>query len=302
MLASAMSGRTGRMTDAKLESTRASIVVNALGGPGRRERATRALTDGAIILAGLALAILFWQLAADRVGRYFPAPLAVFENALDNFASSDYLRGLGLPEGGYLPHIAYTVRTVLVGVSIGFALGLVSGFASWRWRIVDQVFDPIVSIFGTMPIMVAAPLFLIWFGLVAAAQVILVAFYTFMILHLFVLRAVRNVDIKYIESARTLGANDALVFRKIVLPAAIPEIFGGIRVAFASAWGLACVAELLGARFGVGRVIVSFVAVYDVVGMMALIVLVGLVAVILDGLVAALRSYLTRWAQTGVIR
>ena len=236
------------------------------------------------------------------MGRYFPTPLAVLDNVLGNFAGSRYLRSLGLLEGGYLPHILYTARTVLIGVFIGFVLGLVSGFASWRWWFVDDAIDPIISIFGTLPIIVAAPFFLIWFGLVASAQIILVAFYTFMILHVFVLRAARNVDIKYVESARTLGASDAVIFRRVILPAALPEIFGGIRVAFASAWGLACVAELLGAQFGVGRVIVSLAAVYDVVGMMALVVLLGLLAVFLDGFIVLLRAYLTRWAQTGVAR
>jgi ABC-type nitrate/sulfonate/bicarbonate transport system permease component len=266
----------------------------------RRETVAAFLRDVAIGLLGIAIAIAIWELAAEAMGRYFPAPLAVLDNALGNFAGSRYLRSLGLPEGGYLPHLLYTTRTVIVGVLAGFTLGLVSGFASWRWRVADEVIDPVISIFGTLPIIVAAPFFLIWFGLVAFAQIILVAFYTFMILHVFVLRAARNVDVKYIESARTLGAGGATIFRAVILPAALPEIFGGIRVAFASAWGLACIAELLGAQYGVGRVIVSLAAVYDVVGMMALVVLLGLIAVVLDGVIVAVRAYVTRWAQTGV--
>ena len=71
------------------------------------------------------------------IGQYMPPPLEVFANVLV-IVSSHYLRGLGLPEGGYLPHILYTTRTVLFGVFIGFALGLVSGFASWRWWFVDE--------------------------------------------------------------------------------------------------------------------------------------------------------------------
>jgi ABC-type nitrate/sulfonate/bicarbonate transport system permease component len=181
---------------------------------------------------------------------------------------------------------------------IGFALGTVSGMGAWRWKVVSQIIDPITAIFGTLPILVAAPFFLLWFGLVAAAQIILVTFYTFLLLHVFVLGAIRNVDVKYLESARTLGADEGYIFRKVVMPAALPEIFGGIRVAFASAWGLACIAELLGARFGVGRVIVSLSAVNDVESMVAIIVLVGLLAVVLDGLIVALRAYVTRWAAT----
>ncbi len=267
-------------------------------GRSPREAIFAAVRDGGIVLAGLIIAIGLWEILAGMMGRYFPPPLAVFLDAVDNFAGSRYLRGLGLPQGGYLPHIIYTTRTVVVGGLIGFALGATSGMGAWRWRVVSQIVDPITTIFGTLPILVAAPFFLLWFGLVPAAQIILVAFYTFMILHVFVLRAARNVDVKYIVSARTLGAGDAYIFRKIVLPAALPEIFGGIRIAFASAWGLACIAELLGARFGVGRVIVSLSAVNDVASIVALIVLVGLVAVVIDGLIVALRAYVTRWAAT----
>jgi len=297
-------GQCRLVTEAEIETARVSAgplarLKNTRGGL-RREQLTALARDAAIALAGLVLVLLLWKLSADAAGKYFPAPLAVAGNILDNFAASRYLRSLGLPEGGYFPHVLYTTRNVLIGGAIGFALGVMSGFASWRWKVADQAIDPIISIFGTLPILVAAPFFLIWFGLVASAQIILVAFYTFMILHVFVLRAARNVDVKYLECARTLGANNVVIFRKVVLPAALPEIFGGVRVAFASAWGLACIAELLGAQFGVGRVIVSLAAVYDVVGMMALVVVLGLIAVGFDGLIVALRAYITRWSDTGV--
>lgn len=256
------------------------------------------LRDAVIVVAGMAAALVAWELFAGYMGQYFPPPLPVFENIISNFSDSKYLRGLGLPQGGYLPHLLYTTRTVLVGVLIGFALGTVSGMAAWRWKVAAQIVDPLTTIFGTLPILVAAPFFLLWFGLVAAAQIILVSLYSFLILHVFVLGAIRHVDVKYLENARTLGASDAYTFRHVVMPAAMPEIFGGLRIAFASAWGLACIAELLGARFGVGRVIVSLSAVHDVVSMVAIIVMVGLIAVVVDAILVVIRAYVTRWAAS----
>lgn len=273
--------------------------ISPRAGRPRREVAVALARDGVVVLAGIAIALVLWEVIASLMGRYFPPPLDVFFNVIGNFAASPYLRGLGLPQGGYLPHILFTAKTVAIGVVIGFALGTASGMAAWRWRVASQILDPITTIFGTLPILVAAPFFLLWFGLLATAQIILVTFYTFLLLHVFVLGAIRNVDVKYLESARTLGASDGYAFRKVILPAMMPEVFGGIRVAFASAWGLACIAELLGARFGVGRVIVSLSAVNDVVSITALIVLVGLLAVVIDGLIVALRAYVTRWAATG---
>lgn len=244
---------------------------------------------------GLALALLVWQIASGVVGRYMPPPLSVFDNMISNFAESAPLQGLGLPPGGYLPHLLYTVWNVTMGVTIGVAIGVTTGLAAWRWRVVDEITDPIVTIFGTLPILVAAPFFLIWFGLVAFAQVSLVAFYAAVILHLYTLRATRNVDPRYREYALTLGASDSVMFYRIMVPAALPEIVGGIRIALAAAWGLAAIAELLGAQFGVGRVIVSLTAVYDVESIMAIVLLISAFAVVLDLLVFFGRAWATRW-------
>ncbi len=244
---------------------------------------------------GLALTLALWQVASELVGRYMPPPLAVLNNMIANFSASRALQGLGLPPGGYLPHLMYTVWNVTLGVSIGVAIGITTGLASWRWRMVDEVTDPIVTIFGTLPILVAAPFFLIWFGLVAFAQVSLVAFYAAVILHLYSLRASRNVDPRYRDYALTLGANDSALFRRIMVPAALPELVGGIRIAFAAAWGLAAIAELLGAQFGVGRVIVSLTAVYDVESIVSIVLLLSAFAVLLDVLVLAGRAWATRW-------
>jgi len=276
-------------------------LIQGMPPPARdfgRGQVVAALKNAAISALGLALTIALWEFAAQSLGRYFPSPLAAVGNIVDNFGDSRYLRSLGLPQGGYLPHLIYTTRTVVVGVILGCALGLAAGLASFRWRVAEQAIDPIITIFGTLPILVAAPFFLIWFGLVPAAQIILVTFYTFMVFYVYVLRAARNVDIKYLEYARTLGARDGLSFRKVIVPAALPEAFGGLRVAFSAAWGLAAIAELLGAQFGVGRAIVSLAAVYDVTGILALILLVGLCALVLDGLLVLLRAYLTRWSAT----
>jgi ABC-type nitrate/sulfonate/bicarbonate transport system permease component len=253
------------------------------------------LVNVLLSVVGLALTLALWQLASELVGRYMPPPLPVFENMISNFSDSRRLQGLGLQAGGYLPHLMYTVWNVTLGVTIGVSIGTITGLASWRWRVVDEITDPIVTIFGTLPILVAAPFFLIWFGLVAFAQVSLVAFYATVILHLYTLRATRNVDPRYRDYALTLGASDGALFRRIMVPAALPEVVGGIRIALAAAWGLAAIAELLGAQFGVGRVIVSLTAVYDVESIMAIVLLLSAVAVLLDVLVLGGRAWATRW-------
>jgi ABC-type nitrate/sulfonate/bicarbonate transport system permease component len=228
-----------------------------------------------------------------------PAPRAVFTNALGHFHSSTYLTGIGLPSGGYLPHLVYTVSNVIVGVGLGAAIGIVLGLLSARWHAIDQVTAPIVGIFGTVPILIAAPFFLMWFGIVPLAQIILVTFYTAIVLQVFTRRAVDNVPPKYREYASTLGAQPGVIFRRIMLPAAVPEVFGGLRIAFASAWGLEAISELLGAQAGVGRAIYALAAVFDLTGVMAIILLLGVIALVFDAFLWRLRRYLTRWSEAG---
>jgi ABC-type nitrate/sulfonate/bicarbonate transport system permease component len=247
---------------------------------------------------GILATIGLWYLAFWLIGRYMPPPHEVLANAARNLVASDYFVGLGLPQGGYLPHLLYTAMTVVIGVTIGVGLGCLLGLLSARWRVADQITEPIVSTFGTVPILVAAPFFLIWFGLVASAQLILVAFYTTMIMHIYSLQAVRNVHPKYVEFARTLGADSGAIFLHVMLPGAVPEIAGGVRVAFAASWGLAAIAELLGSRYGVGYAILTFESVYDLTSIMTIILLLGLIALAMDWLIGRARAWIARWAES----
>lgn len=248
---------------------------------------------------GICLAIGLWYLIAWIVEKNVPYPHAVLENAVENLFSSNHLPGIGLPRGGYFPHLIYTFRNVMIGGGIGAILGIFLGLLSFESRLADQISDPIISLLGTVPIVVAAPFFLLWFGITAISQIALVAFYTAIVLHVFTLRAVSNQPTYYQEYAATLGAPPVLRFFAVRLPGAIPEIFGGVRIALGAAWGLAAVTEMLGANFGTGRVIVALRAVYDLTGIVTVVIILGIVAAIMDYILLLLRSWATRWSATG---
>ncbi|MEA2805128.1 MAG: hypothetical protein QOG78_2636 [Rhodospirillaceae bacterium] len=273
----------------------AGIGVTALRP--RRVFAWRLALPDPLAVLGFLLLLALWQFAHYAIGTYFPPPLAVAKVAIANFAASRYFTGLGLPEGGYLPHLVSTTITVFVGVSVGAALGTATGLASALSRVARQIFSPIVSILGTVPILVAAPFFLIWFGLAESSKVILVAFYSAVVLHIYADRAVRNLNPRFGEYGATLGADPRLTFHAVVLPAVMPELFGGLRTALGAGWGLAAIAELLGALHGVGRVIIATWAVYDVAAMMAGILMLAIIAMAVDALVVLLRRWVTRWAD-----
>jgi ABC-type nitrate/sulfonate/bicarbonate transport system permease component len=143
-----------------------------------------------------------------------------------------------------------------------------------------------------------APFFLMWFGLSGVAQVALVAIYTATVLHLFSFRGARNLPVAFYDYAATLGARPLTRFFMVRLPGTLPEIFGGLRIAISAAWGLAAVTEMLGGQYGSGRVIVALRSVYDLTGIMAVVLLLGALAIIADTAILLARSYFLRWAPT----
>lgn len=254
-----------------------------------------------LTLSGVAIFFGLWTLGHVMIGRYLPPPWQVIAAAVANFTDSRYFVGLGLPQGGYWPHLVSTTGTALLGCVIGSLIGTLTGLASAHSNVIHQITRPIAAILGTVPILVAAPFFLIWFGVSNAAKIILVAFYSGVVLHLYALRAVEHLHPYYREYARTLGASPWMVFRRVSLPGSVPELFGGLRAALGAAWGLAAITELLGTDRGIGRVIITTWSVQDIVSMMGGLFLLSLIAVLADALMMAARRAATRWMPSRAV-
>jgi ABC-type nitrate/sulfonate/bicarbonate transport system permease component len=249
-------------------------------------------------VVGLIVAIALWSLGSHILGPTLPPPADVLRNAWENITSSTKLPGIGLPRGGYLPHLLFTTGNVLVGGFVGAAVGVATGLASAEDKRCHDLIDPVVTVFGTIPIVILAPFFLMWFGLSGVAGVALVAIYTGAVLHLFTLRGVNNLSPAYTDFAATLGASRWQRLIWVRLPGALPEIFGGLRIAVAGGWGLSAVTEMLGGRFGAGRVIVALRAVYDLTGIMAVVLSLCVFAMGFDGVLLVARRLALRWADT----
>jgi ABC-type nitrate/sulfonate/bicarbonate transport system permease component len=253
-------------------------------------------------LLGFCIALGLWQLVALDNPATVPTPGAVVNDLRDNFFNSVYLQAHGLGDGtGYWYDLLYTARNVLAGVALGTAIGVALGLISVPVPVVSQVLNPIAATFGAAPIFVAAPFFLVWFGVVPTAQVMMVTFYTALLLYIFSRRAAENLAVEYIESASTLGAGRLDVFRRVYVPGTVPELLGGFRIALAGAWGLEAIAELLGAQHGIGFLINYYAEVYVIVGMVSLTLLLGCVAIVCDGVAVLAARTVIRWTSSGKV-
>ena len=166
---------TQRSSDPLLPSSR----IYASGGLVKRATTRQNLIGILYTLAGLGLFIAAWWYAASQLPRSrLVTPLETGTDIWTNFLYSRRLAVFGLGKVGYGSLLLYTVGNVLTGLAVGGAIGIFIGTASTRLRVLRLLVDPIVLVLGTVPVLVAAPLFLLWFGVVPFTQVLLVAFYS----------------------------------------------------------------------------------------------------------------------------
>lgn len=260
------------------------------------------LSEALLPAAGLVGLIIVWHALSILIGRGLPPPAAVWAAVSANLLESRYFVGLGLPAGGYATHIVSTTWTVLWGGAIGTAIGVSLAMAAARFRLLEDMLAPVVSVLGNIPILVAAPFCLIWFGVSDTAKVALVSFYSAVVVYVYSVRSIGHVAPRFCEYARTLGASRRRQLFEVLLPGAIPEIFGGVRAALGASWGLAAITELLGSRTGIGRMITATWAVQDLAAMAGGIILLGLVGLLTDCALLGLRRMLTPWVEERTVQ
>lgn len=251
-----------------------------------------------VAVAGIAIFLAVWTGAAALMPESrLVSPAKAAEDLVANFVFSPRLDVFGLGDAGYGLLMLYTLENVLIGLSAGAASGILLGVASVFIRPLRAAIDPIVLVMGTVPVLVAAPLFLLWFGIVPFTQILLVAFYSAVMMVLFSQKAVENLDPIYERSAMTFGATLSQRLRHVFIPGSIPELVGGLRITLASAWGLEVFAEILGAPSGIGQAIKALTNLNSVSGLLACVAIVAVVAIATDALLVLLADRITRWAR-----
>ena len=137
---------------------------------------------------------------------------------------------------------------LLVGGGIGLAFGFANGLSRWS----DAFTDTTLQMVRNMPHLALIPLVILWFGIDEGAKLFLVALGVFFPIYLNTLHGIRNVDPQLIEMGRSYGMGPRALFRRIILPGALPSIFVGLRYALGITWLTLIVAETIAANSGIG--------------------------------------------------
>jgi sulfonate transport system permease protein len=151
-----------------------------------------------------------------------------------------------------LRHIGASTARVLTGFAIGSLAAVVIGGAMGLSRRLEALLDPTFQALRTIPSLAWVPVLLLWMGIDEAPKVTLVAIGAFFPVHLSVVSGIRGVDRKLIEVGTVAGLGRAALVRSILLPAAMPQIFAGLRIGLAVSWMFVVAAELIAATRGLG--------------------------------------------------
>lgn len=159
----------------------------------------------------------------------------------------------------------------------------------------EIIIDPLIHVFRTLPILALAPLFVLWFGINEASKIALITLGVIFPIYLNVYAGIKGVDPKLIEVAYLFKASKAELIRKVILPAALPAFFVGLRYALSVAWLILVVVEQFNAREGIGHMMSSardFMRTDIIVICLIIYALLGLLS---DAAVRCLEAKLLTW-------
>jgi NitT/TauT family transport system permease protein len=220
----------------------------------RRERLER--LRAVLLGAGFPLLlVLLWDRAVVITGtRLIPSPYQVAVMMYDFTFGGVYDDAFS---GTILTHVWKSMQRVYGGFFLAALIGIPLGMTIGRIKVVRQLLDPTISVLRPIPVTAWLPLSMIFFGLGPNAAIFLVflgAFYPILLNTIF---GVRSIDPRLFEAASMLGCSGTAMFRQIVLPASLPAIFSGLRIAHGFAWILIVVGEMTGVPTGLGSVVMD---------------------------------------------
>jgi len=209
-----------------------------------RMRQYEPLIIGALSVAAV---LTVWQLVANaRVMPvlFLPGPTDVAQAFVQLFQAGDIW--LDMATSGEELAIGFGMA-IVVGLLIGLGMG-------WYTRF-QYAMDPLVNFFYSTPRLVLLPLFIIWFGIDIQSKIAVIFLGALFPVIINTMAGVRNTEAALLRVARSFGASDALIFRRVVLPGSVPFILTGFRLGVGHALTGVVVGELIAARHGVGMLV-----------------------------------------------
>jgi NitT/TauT family transport system permease protein len=245
--------------------------------------------------AGFPLAlIVLWHAAVLTTGtKLVPTPYMVGVMMRDFAFGGVYDDAFS---GTILTHLLASMQRVYGGFFLATVLGIPLGLAIGKIMVFRQLLDPTLSLLRPIPVTAWLPLSMVFFGLGPRSAVFLVflgAFYPILLNTVF---GVRSVDQRLFEAGEMLGCEGTRLFRQVVLPAALPSIFTGLRLGHGFAWILIVVGEMTGVPTGLGSVIMDGRTLSRPDLVITGMIVIGVAGFICDRIIVAINNRVLRWS------
>lgn len=197
------------------------------------------------------------------------------------------------------PNLAVTLTETVLAFVFGTVAGLIVGLWLALAPTAAAILDPYIKGLNSMPRVILAPIFGVWFGLGIGSKVALGITLVFFIVFFNVYQGVREVSPNVLASARMLGANKSHLLRYVYLPSATSWVFSSLHSSVGMAFVGAVVGEYLGSAMGVGYLILQAESTFDINTVMAGILVLTFCALILDLIVSFAEKYAMKWQPKG---
>jgi len=250
----------------------------------------------------LVLIVLAWHVASrdQQIAFFLGEPVQVVGRIWSWFMPFGLGASVFFPEGvagnaDIYSHLGVTLLETVLAFGIGTLLGLVCGLWLALAPLASAILEPYIKAANSMPRVILAPIFALWFGLGIWSKVALAVTLVFFIVFFNVYQGVKEVSPVVLANARMLGANQRQLLHTVYLPSATAWVFSSLHTSVGLAFVGAVVGEYLGSARGVGYLILQAEGTFDVNTVFAGIVVLTACALLLDGVVGRLERRLMKW-------
>jgi NitT/TauT family transport system permease protein len=209
------------------------------------------LTHRLLVILGR-LAVLAVILGGAEIGvrsgvlseLFFSSPSLIFKALLTQWQNGSFLQDAGI-----------TVLETLLGLVSGSLLGMAVGLLLPQLRLVSHVFEPFLMVLNGIPVIVIAPLFILWLGLGMLSKIGISIYIVFFAMFIPVYTASLRLDTTFVDALHVMGASRSQIFWKVIVPSSLPSVYTGLKIGSGLALIGAVIGEFVASRSGLGHMI-----------------------------------------------
>ncbi len=243
---------------------------------------------GSVRVASVVVVLFLWEIFGRQVNPLFLSyPSAIARAFIQLLGAGEFQRqALG------------SLQVFVIGLSVALVLGIALGLLMGRYRLAEYLLDPYVYALDATPRVAMIPLLLLWFGLGTSSKIAIVFLSGLFPVLMNTFSGVRTVSANLVDVGRAYGAKEGKIFTKIILPAALPFVMAGIRLAVGRALIGIITAEMFMAVSGMGALLIRYSSALAMDKFFVPVIFLALLGVFLSSSVEKLQKRLAPWKET----